>query len=394
MKELIARTRALFAAGRRWSDRVSWRLRVDLDLFRRGGLTVLDAIETIGYDTLHRRPAIGRADRARLLSRALSERFAPCFAPANRMTMPRRPRSQGGMPEALPLDRSLEHCRRTARIAARNFYYGFRCSRRRNATRYACCTPSCAAWTIFQTNPEQINEKTTRLAECRARMDQALAGDISGDPVWPAFRHVLNTFDIPARYLHDLIPGAEMDLTVSRYATFADLREYCYRVAGTVGSDVPACFRFPRSARPDLAESSWTRLSIDEYPPRYCQRFRDGAHLSAAGRPGVVSHVRGRSGRGPLTPNCGLLAFEAERAWSFYGEGAPLVRFMDADSRRRYGRWRTIYSRHAGKHRRAQFRCVFCSAISFRRAEKIGFLLTAGENWMAGTEGCPRKACW
>jgi len=39
---------------------------------------------------------------------------------------------------------------------------------------------------------------------------------------------------MPARYLHDLISGAEMDLTVTSYATFDRLREYCYRVAGTV----------------------------------------------------------------------------------------------------------------------------------------------------------------
>jgi squalene synthase HpnC len=78
MKELIARTRELFAAGQPLIERVSPELRVDLDLFSRGGLAVLDAIEAIGYNTLERRPALSRRTQARLLGRALLSRlFAP-----------------------------------------------------------------------------------------------------------------------------------------------------------------------------------------------------------------------------------------------------------------------------------------------------------------------------
>ncbi len=45
----------------------------------------------------------------------------------------------------------------------------------------------------------------------------------------------MRRYRIPPRYFHDLISGAEMDLTEIRYATFERLHEYCYRVAGTVG---------------------------------------------------------------------------------------------------------------------------------------------------------------
>ena len=70
MKELIARTRELFAEGAPLVSQVDAHLRVDLDLFGRGGLAVLAAIEAQGYNTLERRPAIGPATRARLLGRA------------------------------------------------------------------------------------------------------------------------------------------------------------------------------------------------------------------------------------------------------------------------------------------------------------------------------------
>ena len=61
-------------------------------------------------------------------------------------------------------------------------------------------------------------------------------------------------FKIPTRYFHDLILGAEMDLTVASYATFDQLSEYCYRVAGTVGLTCLHVFGFRDPRDPDLAE--------------------------------------------------------------------------------------------------------------------------------------------
>ncbi len=74
MKELIVRTRALFAQGAPLARQVSGGLRVDIEVFTKGGLAVLDGLEAVGYDTLHHRPAIGRATQLRLLGGALLER--------------------------------------------------------------------------------------------------------------------------------------------------------------------------------------------------------------------------------------------------------------------------------------------------------------------------------
>ena len=79
MKELISRTRALFTSGSSLATRASAEFRVDVELFTRGGWAVLDAIEAIGYDTLHHRPAISRRTQARLLGRALISRIAAPF---------------------------------------------------------------------------------------------------------------------------------------------------------------------------------------------------------------------------------------------------------------------------------------------------------------------------
>src|SRR6202163_657926 len=60
MKDLIARTRELFAEGMPLAKMVDGRLSIDLEMFSRGGVAVLDAIEAMGYDTLHNRPSISK----------------------------------------------------------------------------------------------------------------------------------------------------------------------------------------------------------------------------------------------------------------------------------------------------------------------------------------------
>ncbi|HSE97190.1 MAG TPA: presqualene diphosphate synthase HpnD [Blastocatellia bacterium] len=45
----------------------------------------------------------------------------------------------------------------------------------------------------------------------------------------------IEEFDLPKEPFLDLIDGMEMDLRWHSYQTFADLREYCYRVASAVG---------------------------------------------------------------------------------------------------------------------------------------------------------------
>jgi phytoene synthase len=85
--------------------------------------------------------------------------------------------------------------------------------------------------------------------ELRARLSRArglvrgLYGDgppVAVDPPFDAdelaaLGDSVRRWGIPQEPIQDLICGVEMDLTVRRYATFAELDLYCYRVAGTVG---------------------------------------------------------------------------------------------------------------------------------------------------------------
>jgi len=67
MREAVEKARELFLEGLPLSGMVNRRLALDLDLFSRGGMRVLEKIEQRDYDVLAARPAISKAERVRLL---------------------------------------------------------------------------------------------------------------------------------------------------------------------------------------------------------------------------------------------------------------------------------------------------------------------------------------
>jgi squalene synthase HpnC len=70
LRDLVARTRSLFAEGRPLCERVGRDLRFELRLTWLGGVGILDRIEANGYDIFRRRPQHGLVDKAGLAWRA------------------------------------------------------------------------------------------------------------------------------------------------------------------------------------------------------------------------------------------------------------------------------------------------------------------------------------
>src|SRR5215813_891581 len=129
MKDLIVRSRELFAAGMPLAKMVDSRLSIDLEMFSRGGLAVLDAIEARGYDTLHKRPAISKLKQARLLGRALVSHLVVRDSRSATVSSMKDPVSVGARhaPPQSPasIAESYESCHDIARAAHSNFYYAF-----------------------------------------------------------------------------------------------------------------------------------------------------------------------------------------------------------------------------------------------------------------------------
>jgi len=78
--------RRRFHEGRPLSGLVGRNLALDLELFSRGGLEILRAIERQGCDVLASRPALSKATKARLALRALAGKLLPGTGPRAKRT--------------------------------------------------------------------------------------------------------------------------------------------------------------------------------------------------------------------------------------------------------------------------------------------------------------------
>jgi len=75
---------------------------------------------------------------------------------------------------------------------------------------------------------------TGAVASWRRELEACFAGRPQ-TPEGQRLQPFIAPFNLPRRAFEDLIDGVEMDVGERRYATFADLREYCLKVASAVG---------------------------------------------------------------------------------------------------------------------------------------------------------------
>ena len=230
------------------------------------------------------------------------------------------------------LAQSYSHCGRIARRQAKNFYPSFLllpAVRRRSM---------CALYAFMrQTDdiadePGEINHKKKALQIWRDALDEALKGQPGEWLGWPALSDAVARHAIPARYLHAVIDGVAMDLSPRTFATFEDLRVYCYHVASAVGL---CCihiwgFRSDGGKAEAMAESCGLALQLTNI-------IRDVGEDARDGRVYLPDEdlVRFGVNRDDLTapqatePLKRLLAFEARRAYEEYERAGPLTSLVD-----------------------------------------------------------------
>jgi squalene synthase HpnC len=400
MRGLIARTRALFAEGLPLANMVDGRLRIDVEMFSRGGLAVLDAIESIGYDTLHHRPAVSKGKQVRLLGRALASHLvAKNTKHARAFGKTRAPRYSeikrtSASPSSSVIAASYEECHRIARASHSNFYHAFFLLPRPKRDALASLYAFMRLVDDVADDGVDLAAKHRGLAKWRAALDEAATGHSQAfdgtavvplpteasygeAEVLPALVDTMQRYKIPPRYLHDLISGAEMDLTVHFYPTFDRLKEYCYRVAGTVGLTCTQVFGFQDPRALDLAEKLGLAFQLTNI-------IRDVHEDYGAGRVYLPEEDLMRYGVSPedfgrLEATLGvreLLRFEADRAWESYEEGAALFSLVHPESRAALWLLTHTYSALLARIEALDF-AVFGERVRLSRAEKMFLIVRA-----------------
>ncbi len=127
-----------------------------------------------------------------------------------------------------------QYCLSKTRESRSNFYYSFLAlplpKRRAIIALYAFCR---------EVDDIVDNIKSTETANIK--LDwwqseiQALYSEEPTHPVTLALAPHIKNFSLDQNYFQLILKGMKMDLTVHRYKTFSDLKNYCYHVASAVG---------------------------------------------------------------------------------------------------------------------------------------------------------------
>lgn len=138
---------------------------------------------------------------------------------------------------------SRDYCRQVTRQQARNFYYGLRLlPEPAKSSMFALYAWMRRADDLADDSADlPLAQRQALLDEFRALTHHAIAGTsppTAAHPAWPgwaAFADCVHRHHIPPELFDDMIAGQTQDLEFHQPQTDADLRQYCYRVAGVVG---------------------------------------------------------------------------------------------------------------------------------------------------------------
>jgi squalene synthase HpnC len=153
-------------------------------------------------------------------------------------------------------------------------------------------------------------------------------------PVMIALQPTIRRFAIPAQPFLDLLVAFEQDQRVRRYATFAELLDYCRHSANPVGHLVLYLCQAYYPANAVLADRVCTALQLTNFWQDVERDWRIGrVYLPEEDRRAFGYSDSDLEAQRFTPAFAALLRFEVERARTLFIQGMPLVEQMPADVR-------------------------------------------------------------
>ncbi|MEV1332163.1 squalene synthase HpnC [Micromonospora costi] len=169
-------------------------------------------------------------------------------------------------------------------------------------------------------------DRVAELNRIEAELRALHTGRAVSHPVVRALAPTIAECGLPLDALVRLIEANRVDQRVTRYATFAQLVDYCTLSANPVGELVLHVFGQVGPARRELSDRICTALQLIEHLQDVAEDHRRGRvylPVEDLDRFGVTEDDLGRpEATRPLRE---LVAFEAERVRAWLDAGAPLV---------------------------------------------------------------------
>jgi phytoene synthase len=170
-------------------------------------------------------------------------------------------------------------------------------------------------------------ERLRLLDGYRAELDAIAAGRESAHPIFRRLSPVIAAYRLPLPLFHDLLDAFTQDVTKTRYASYAELLDYCRRSADPVGRLLLHLFG---AATPENLKRSdcvcsalqlinhWQDVTIDWKKPRVYLPQEDLARFGVAEEQ-IAAARCDDAWRA-------LMRFQVDRARALMFEGAPLGR--------------------------------------------------------------------
>ena len=219
------------------------------------------------------------------------------------------------------------------------------------------------------------------VAHRRAALDswkQALAQPVAGESALAApVRALMAKYRLSDEHFLEIIAGVEMDLDEVTYATWNDLRLYCYRVASAVGLVSIEIFGYRDAGCKTYAVELGLALQLTNILRDVGQDFANGSRIylprEDLARFGYTAEDL--AARRHNDAFRALMRFEAERAIDFYRSAQAALPPIDRRAMVAAEIMRAVYRRLLDRMQRDGFR-VFDRRYSLSRLEKIALIVT------------------
>jgi len=247
----------------------------------------------------------------------------------------------------LSLEDAYEECRKETAQWAKTFYLGTLLLPPHKRRAIWAIYVWCRRTDELMDSPEAMERPVSELSERLDQWEEHTRAMFSGqlqDGLDAVMADTLQRFPMSIQPYLDMIEGQRMDLNCHRYATFEELRLYCYRVAGTVGlmtqgvMGVDSAYTSaPWSACPDTSEAA-IALGIAN---QLTNILRDVGEDRGRGRIYLPQEDLKRFGYSEEDLMAGrlndawkqLMAFQLQRAREWFQRSESGVRWLSADAR-------------------------------------------------------------
>ncbi len=228
----------------------------------------------------------------------------------------------------------FETCRRLTRENSKSFYFASfpLPSEKRDATYaiYAFCRT--ADDIVDEAPPGAEAEARRKLDELRRLLDDISSGAIPAHPLWGPLASTIHRWKVPVEILAKLVDGVESDLEPRRFSRFAELRDYCFSVASTVGLALCPIFEHDDDAALDYAANMGIAMQLTNIIRDVGADYRMGRIYLPVDELQSFGVSEAGIGEGVIDDAmCELIRFQIARAREYYRRAFHGIRYLRTD---------------------------------------------------------------